>query len=30
MEKGQKDNGSHHEIQRNMVESCKETKSKHR
>ena len=30
VEKDQKDNGSHHEIQRDMVESCKETESKHR
>ena len=30
MEKDQKDTGSHHEIQRDMDESCKETESNHR
>ena len=29
MEKDQKDNGSHHEIQIDVVESWKETESKH-
>ena len=30
MEKDQKDNGCYHEIQRDIVESCKETENKHR
>ena len=29
MEKRQKDNGSHHKMQRGTVESCRETESKH-
>ena len=29
MEKDQKDNGSHHEIQIDVVESCKDSESKH-
>ena len=30
MEKYQKDNDRHHEIQRDMAESCKETESKYK